>query len=81
MCSMVSLSLRLTESQVNKIGSSFNILDSTALPDVATVLTVQHHGESAWAQAIRIVTRHKDDTEESYFMKVINYMIISLIGD
>ncbi|KAK5656580.1 hypothetical protein OQA88_4559 [Cercophora sp. LCS_1] len=41
-----------------------------ALPGIAGVLSVKFHGESAWAKAIRIDVRHKDDSKESYFMKV-----------
>lgn len=40
------------------------------LPDVAEVLDVAYHGESAWAKAIRIQTRHADGSDESYFVKV-----------
>ncbi|RYP84416.1 hypothetical protein DL770_005208 [Monosporascus sp. CRB-9-2] len=41
-----------------------------ALPDVVNIFAAQHHGESAWAQGLRIDARHSDDTQESYFMKV-----------
>ncbi|KAK1761730.1 Fructosamine kinase-domain-containing protein [Phialemonium atrogriseum] len=45
-----------------------NIL--AALPEVAEVLEATHHGESAWAKAMRIKVRHTDGSEECYFMKV-----------
>ncbi|KAI8628818.1 Fructosamine kinase-domain-containing protein [Xylariaceae sp. FL1651] len=45
-----------------------NVLN--VLPDVYDVISVQHHGESAWAQASRIDVIHHDESKESYFMKV-----------
>jgi len=42
-----------------------------ALPNVAKIVDVTYHGESAWAKAVRIRVLHGDDScEESYFMKV-----------
>ncbi|KAL1880561.1 hypothetical protein VTK73DRAFT_5574 [Phialemonium thermophilum] len=45
-----------------------NVLN--ALSDVSEVLGVTYHGESAWAQAMRIDVLHADGNTESYFMKV-----------
>lgn len=41
-----------------------------ALPDVAGVLLMTVHGESAWAKVIRIDVCHTDNSEESFFVKV-----------
>ncbi|KAL7945336.1 Fructosamine kinase domain-containing protein [Trichoderma barbatum] len=40
------------------------------LPDVAEVLEVAYHQESAWAKALRLKVRQMDGSEEEYFMKV-----------
>jgi len=45
-------------------------LHNLALPNVARILGVTYHGESAWAKAFRIRVQHTDNSEESYFMKV-----------
>ncbi|KAL6700738.1 Fructosamine kinase domain-containing protein [Trichoderma pleuroticola] len=42
----------------------------SALPDVAEVLEVAYHQESAWAKALRLTVRHNDGSKEDYFMKV-----------
>ncbi|KAI0141225.1 Fructosamine kinase-domain-containing protein [Xylariaceae sp. FL1272] len=41
-----------------------------ALPSVKEILSIQVHGESAWARASRINVSHLDGSSESYFMKV-----------
>jgi len=40
-------------------------------------LTVAPHGSSAWARSYRIDTINEDGEEESYFMKVIDLMILN----
>ncbi|KAK4175486.1 Fructosamine/Ketosamine-3-kinase [Triangularia setosa] len=40
------------------------------LPGVAEIINVSHHGESAWAKALRIDTLTTNGDQESYFMKV-----------
>ncbi|KAL6790202.1 Fructosamine kinase domain-containing protein [Trichoderma sp. SZMC 28013] len=42
----------------------------SVLPDVAEVLEVAFHQESAWAKAFRLNVRQKDGSKEDYFMKV-----------
>ncbi|KAL7903975.1 Fructosamine kinase domain-containing protein [Trichoderma velutinum] len=42
----------------------------SALPNIAEVLEVAYHQESAWAKAFRLNVRQKDGTIEDYFMKV-----------
>ncbi|KAL7801490.1 Fructosamine kinase domain-containing protein [Trichoderma afarasin] len=42
----------------------------SALPDVAEVLEVAYHQESAWAKAFRLNVRNNDGSNEDYFMKV-----------
>ncbi|KAK4658280.1 hypothetical protein QC762_100390 [Podospora pseudocomata] len=40
------------------------------LPNVAEIVNVSHHGESAWAKALRVDTLTTNGNKESYFMKV-----------